>query len=173
MRIEMTGPPTSGKSSLVKALKAAGICRGVVDPLFPIPNVWKGFADFIDTVYANTTYKKLPGKTITSLTSAWKGSKRKGWAVFDELLILCGFSLAIRMPEYAEEYFQTVPLPELLIIMTAPNDVLMLRNEKRGEKNRPEKTMRCVVAHKKYLPILKERGCTILKINSSKRSANK
>jgi adenylate kinase family enzyme len=170
MRIEMAGPPTSGKSSLVKALKAMGIKRGPAGKIDRIPKQWKSFEDFVRRVYEGSSFQKLPDKTLASIAAGWKGSRHKKWMVFDELLILCGFSLAIRMPQYAKEYFETVPLPELLIVLSAKEDVLMKRNLARGEKNRPDKTMRCIEAHNKYLPILRRRKCRILRFDTSKLS---
>jgi tRNA uridine 5-carbamoylmethylation protein Kti12 len=167
MWIEMTGPPTSGKSSLVKRLKSVGIVRGPVGDPAKIPAEWKPFRDFVTQVYSKASFKKLPDKTLRALASAWKGQSSKKWMVFDELLILCGFSLAIRMPEYAEEYFSTVPLPTILVVLNASEKVLLERNLRRGDKNRPDKTRRCIDAHAKYLPILEERKCNILQFDTS------
>jgi thymidylate kinase len=168
MRIEMAGPPTSGKSSLVKALKAMGIERGPAGKIHKIPTQWKPFEEFVRRVYDGTSFQKLPDKTLASIAAGWRGSRAKKWMVFDELLILCGFSLAIRMPQYAKEYFETVPLPELLIVLSAKEETLMKRNLLRGEKNRPDKTLRCIEAHEKYLPILRKRKCRIMRFDTSK-----
>jgi len=172
MRIEMCGPPTSGKSSTVRSLKGRGVDWFSKKYNPRIPKEWGFFAEFINNVYKNTDYKKLPGKTLFSLAQCYQGSISKKWVVFDEALILCGFSLAIRLPEYAEEYFKIVPLPELLVVLTADHDTLKLRNEERKERNRYEKTLRCISAHEKYLPILQKRKCEIIKINTVKNTKN-
>ena len=171
MRIELIGPPTAGKSQLVKTLIKKGVLRGNKYAEIIIPKEWKKFSKFVNKVYKPTTYKKLPDKTLMSLTLAHEGGRFKKWVVYDELVMLCGFSMAIRIPEHAEEYFEKAPLPELLIVLSANEKILMNRNKQRGLKNRPDKTMRCINAHKKYLPILEKRNCPILKFDTSFRSS--
>jgi thymidylate kinase len=173
MRIEMIGPPTAGKSQLVRTLVKKGITRGAKTSKIIIPDKWRDFADFIIKVYKNTTYKKLPDKTLMSLTLADVGSSTNKWVIYDELVMLCGFSMAIRIPEHAEEYFKNAPLPELLIKLTANENTLIKRNLKRGPKNRPEKTKRCIDAHKTFLPILEKRNCPILEFDTTSETSEK
>jgi len=168
MRIEMCGPPTAGKSQLVKTLKQMGITRGPKTTNNSPPKEWFPFAEFVRETYKTTTYKKLPTKTLMSLASAWMGDKTPKPIVFDELVILCGFSMAIRLPkECSDRYFAEAPLPAILVYLTADNDILMKRNAARGERSRPEKTMRMVRACEHYVPVLKERGCRILTFDTS------
>lgn len=174
MRIEMCGPPTAGKSRLVKELRKTGIKRGPEGSLTKIPSAWRDFSTWVATTYSETSLKSLPDKTQRSLAAAWRGSKSKETMVFDELTILCGFSMAIRLPkEKTVYYFNNVPLPEVLIYLTAPPEVLHDRNIKRGAGNRWEKTKRCIAAHEKYIPLLKKRGCNIWTFDSSKASTVK
>ncbi len=173
MRIEMCGPPTAGKSSLVKALRKKGIKKGRIISAEKVPKEWMSFKQFVDDVYKDTTYQKLPTKTLESLASAWYGSKNKEWIVFDELLILCGFSLSIRFPEeLAYKYFESVPLPEILVYLFSSEKELLKRNLKRGEKNRPDKTLRCIEMCNKFIPVLEKRGCNILKYNTQKHTSD-
>jgi len=169
----MIGPPTAGKSRLVKELRKSGIKRGPEGNIKKIPKEWRFFAEMIDQFYKDTTLKSLPDKTRRSLAAAWIGSKSKEWMVFDELLILCGFSLAIRRPkEEAIQYFKNAPLPEVLIYLTAKTDILMERNRARGEGDRSSKTLRCIDAHEKFTPILYKRKCRIWKFDTEKYSTH-
>lgn len=171
MRIEMCGPPTAGKSQLVKELVKAGIQRGPKKVTAEPPKKWSSFSDFIRHAYSVKTFKKLPIKTLMSLSLADIGDKYSGHMVFDELVILCGFSMAIRFPkEYPDRYFAEAPLPGALIYLTADVNTLLERNLARGEKNRPEKTMRMVHACDQYIPVLKERGCNILTFDTTRTS---
>lgn len=171
MRIEMCGPPTAGKSQLVRELVKSGIQRGPKTSNAAPPKKWDDFSDFIRYAYSVKTFKKLPIKTLMSLALADVGDNYPGYMVFDELVILCGFSMAIRFPkEYSDRYFAEAPLPEFLIYLTADVNTLLKRNLERGEKNRPEKTMRMVHACNHYIPILKERGCNILEFDTTKTS---
>lgn len=171
MRIEMTGPPTAGKSSLVRSLRRQGIVKmNVVSELRKIPGKWSEFGNGVVDIYDQYTYKSLPLKTLNALAAAFDAKKNKKWIVFDEALILCGFSLAIRIPDHAEWYFKHVPLPDILVYLTAKKDVLFARNELRGDRSRPDKTLRCMRAHKQYMRILKKRRCNILKFNTSEHS---
>jgi len=172
MRIELTGPPTAGKSRLVKALKNRGVTRGPEGVIEKIPPEWEPFAGTVRKIYKETTFKSLPDKTLRSLAAAWIGDNYSKYMVFDELLILVGFSLAIRRPEYAVNYFNKVPLPEVLIILTANWRTLLSRNEARGDRSRPDKTTRCINAHKEYMPILEDRGCQILRYNTTNKSSD-
>lgn len=170
MRIEMCGPPTAGKSRLVKELVKRGIKRGPRSFPDQTPVEWQSFVNFVNDAYSGTSYKTLPSKTLASLGSAWVADNTIVPMVFDELVILCGFSMAIRFPsKYADRYFAEAPLPGILVYLTADIDTLMRRNEARGEKNRSEKTIRMMVACDKYIPVLKERGCKILMINTTNK----
>lgn len=169
MRIEMCGPPTSGKSTIVRGLRERDIRRGSRLSDSQTPKEWQSFVNFINQAYEKTDYKKLPTKTLSSLASAWAGDHSDKIVVFDELVILCGISMAIRLPkEYSIKYFSEAPLPGILIYLTADTETLLSRNEARGEKNRPEKTIRAIKACNEYIPILEERGCNILTFNTSK-----
>lgn len=174
MRIEMCGPPTSGKSTLARELKKRGIPRGTILPADQTPKKWQSFVNFINEVYGKTEYKSLPTKTLSSLASAYIADHIKEPRVFDELVILCGISMAIRLPkECSEKYFSEAPLPSVLVYLTADTKTLMLRNEIRGNKDRKEKipqwkekTLKAIDACNKYIPILKKRGCNILTFNT-------
>jgi thymidylate kinase len=168
MRIEMTGPPTAGKSSIVKSLRKRGMEKmSVVSVARKIPKKWGAFGKGVEEIYSQRSFKSLPLKTLNALAAAWDAKKSKDWIVFDEALILCGFSLAIRIPEEAEWYFKHVPLPDILVYVTASKDVLFARNELRGDRSRPDKTLRCMRAHKKYIRFLKARQCNILRFDTS------
>jgi tRNA uridine 5-carbamoylmethylation protein Kti12 len=174
MRIEMTGPPTAGKSRTVRELIKAGATRGPQGHSHSVPKKWVYFEKFIRETYAGTNYKALPDKTVRSLAACYVGDKSRQIMVFDEFLILCGFSMAIRLAEEpTTKYFETVPLPGILVHLTAPYDVLMARNEARGEKARPDKTTRMINAHEKYMPILERRGCRILTFDTSVKEPRK
>lgn len=171
MRIEMVGPPTSGKSSLVRALKEKGIRRGIILPPEDTPKQWQPFVNFINKTYEGTTYNSLSSKTLSSLATAWAGDRFIEPKVYDELVILCGISMAIRFPEeYANKYFAEAPLPSILVYLTANKNTLVHRNKLRGEKSRVDKTLRAVDACHRYIPVLEERGCNILKFNTSNTS---
>lgn len=169
----MCGPPTAGKSRTVRAIRREGIHRGPKDEGHKFPKPWRSFEKFVNEVYEGSRHPSLHAKTLRSLGLAWYGDKREKPFVFDELLILCGFSMAIRFKdEYAQRYFEEVPLPAILVNLTAPRDVLMARNEQRKDKSRPEKTDRCIEAHAKFLPILVARGCNILTFDTSMISSS-
>lgn len=172
MRIEMCGPPTAGKSKLVQAIKKLSVKRGSPGKIEKIPEQWIDFANFIRTVYKDTTYQTLPDKTLKALAAAWQGDQYKGLLVYDELTILCGFSMAIRMSKkQTSYYFKNVPLPGVLVNLTANISVLEKRNIARGEKNRIEKTKRCIEMHNKYLSFLRKRKCRILTFDTGKESS--
>lgn len=177
MRIEITGPPTSGKSRLVKAFKKThAVERGPRGNIDKIPRSWRGFADFIRRAYAPSPYVGMRDKTLRALASAWLASRpkaQKRFFVFDELVIVAGFSMAIRLPEeHTITYLHECPMPEFLIILDAPLPLLLERNQRRGEGDRPEKTVRSYYAHKKYLPLIKKRKCVILKYNTAHKSSD-
>lgn len=174
----MTGPPTSGKSTIASMLsKRQGFARGdwrkgqlnkIPDQ---IPDQWRSFADLVKDIYQGTRHEKMFEKTLRSLVVAWEYQNDRAFIVSDEALINCGFSLAIRMPdnpEYTEQYFNQVPLPDLLVMLTAEDRILQKRNQARGERDRWEKTQRSIDAHHKFLPLLYGRGCRILEFNTGK-----
>lgn len=173
MRLETTGAPTTGKTSFLRALSGHGHKKVPVktEHLEQIPPKWSSFGEGVKAIYDGTNYKTLPIKTLNALAYAYEARKTKGWKVFDEALILCGFSLAIRMPDHAEWYFRHVPLPDILVYLVAEKDDLMARNALRGDRSRPDKTLRCIRAHKKYMRILRARKCNIMQFNTSKISA--
>jgi len=173
MRIEMTGPPTAGKSRLVRELVKQGVPKGVVGEIKNIPKEWEPFAGTVRKIYNGTSYKSLPDKTLRAIAAAYVGDKHKGLMVYDELLILVGFSLAIRMPEFAMKYFNKVPLPGALIMLNADWETIKARNEERGDRSRPDKSKRCIRSHKIYLPVLENRGCRIMRFNTANLGAEK
>jgi len=166
MRIELTGAPTAGKSTLVRSLVREGMRMGKNINLNKIPPHWDFFANIIRDIYKVYDFPKLFNKTLKALAASWVADILPQPIVFDEHIILCGFSLAVRRPELAMRYFENVPLPKLLIFLSPSKQILMERNEARGERSHIDKTNRCIKAHEEYIPLLRKRGCNILILDS-------
>ena len=166
MRIEMFGPPTSGKSSLVRELTMMGIGRGYIMEGEKIPKQWEPFKANIEKAYIeHPGLKTLPGKSINALHTAAYGDKFKGWIVYDELVALCGISMAIRHDPW-QWYFEQMPMPALLVVLECSEQTLINRNKARAERSRIDKTMRAVSKIRYIMPILDKRGANILKLNT-------
>lgn len=170
----MVGPPASGKTSTVRALAALGVTRGPkgVQPI-KIPKVWRRFGKFIRNAYKGTSHEntRLPVKTLEGLTAAWVGENSDIPMVFDEHVILNGFSMETRYPGTGKKYFAYCPLPDILVSLNAGDSVFYKRchkRELRSGRNRYEKAMRFKQAIATYLPLLKERGCNVLEFDSGK-----
>ena len=169
----MVGPPASGKSSIVRALIDLGIERGPKGNANEIPKCWRKFAKYILNSYKGTSHEltRLPVKSLEGLAAAWIGDNSKMPMVFDELVILNGFSMAVRYPYRAKRYFEQCPLPVVLVSLTADDEVFRKRGRKRelrSGKGRYDKSLRFKYYIKTYLPLLKERGCHILEFDSGK-----
>jgi hypothetical protein len=174
MRIEFIGPPTTGKSTLHKHLATKGIHRAFIEygRSVEIPESWKPFADKVSASYSDTNlFRKrlaqLPDKTINALKSAYRSEYYPGHIVFDELVAQCGISMAIRHKGDWSWYFEEMPLPGLLVVLSAPKEVLIERNELRQERSRVKKTLRAVKVMPKILSILKARNCNMIELDTS------
>jgi len=173
MRIEMVGPPAAGKTSIVRALAGLGIERGPKNgPGIP-PKEWRRFAKFILNSYKGTSHEKtrLPIKSLEGLANAWVGDNSGVPMVFDECVILNGFSMATRYPHRAKKYFEQCPLPAILVVLNADDEVFLKRSkqrEKRSGRGRYEKSLRFKFYIDMYLPLLKERGCNVMEFDSGR-----
>jgi hypothetical protein len=173
MRIEMVGPPASGKSSVVRALIALGIERGPRGDPERIPKQWYQFKKFILNAYKGTSHEhtRLPIKSLEGLAAAWVGDNSSIPMVFDEHVILNGFSMETRYPGTGKKYFEMCPLPDILVSLWADDNIFFKRNRKREwrkGRNRYEKSIRFKLAIDEYLPLLKSRGCNIMEFDSGK-----
>lgn len=176
MRIEMLGPPTSGKTSLVRELICQGIGAGSPHSYKIIPKKWNAFADRIRETYDDRElFKKqlqtLPTKTLNALGTAYYGDKFKGPVVYDELVALCGLSLAIRHKGDWQWYFEEMPMPGLLVVLECSDETVISRNQARGDRNRTAKSLRAFHKMPEIIEILKKRkGGKILFLNTDKLS---
>jgi hypothetical protein len=173
MRIEMVGPPASGKSTIVRALVNLGVKEGPRGNPGDIPKGWHKFAKYIVGSYKGTSHEntRLPTKSLEGLAAAWVGDNSSVPMVFDELVILNGFSLATRYPYRAKRYFEQCPLPAILVSLNADDDVFRKRGDKRelrSGKGRYEKSLRFKYYIDIYLPLLKERGCNVLEFDTGR-----
>ena len=168
MRIEFIGAPTSGKSTIHRILINAGLkeARRIVVE-HPIETE---FHRFIKDAYGRTTFERLPDKTLWSLDAARFADESEQRYVFDEGLMQCGVSMGIRLPEHEQHYFEHCPLPHLLVYLHTKESRLILRNQERGERSRPEKTIRAIECIKRVIPILESRGCNIIKLDTGRQS---
>jgi len=174
MRIEMAGPPAVGKSTLVRTLRERGAKEGVRGDPEKIPKVWRPFAKLILESYKGTSHEttRVPIKSLEGLAAAWVGDNSEDILVYDELVVLNGFSMAIRYPDKAPAYFAQAPLPALLVNLYADIEVLLKRTHKRdsrrGRNDHSGKTIRCVEAHNRFMPLLEQRGCRIMHFDTGK-----
>ena len=180
MRIEMFGPPTSGKSALVRELRRRGLATGKLSleaDRSVLPQAWQAFADKLDWLYDAEgssplagKFQVLPNKTLGALSAAAEAAALPWPVVYDELVMQCGLSIAIRVgtDEAAWRwYFETAPLPDLLVSMTAPVEVLTARNADRGDRDRTSKTLRTLKPARRALEILNGRDCPIREFDTS------
>lgn len=173
MRIEMLGPPTAGKSTIVRALVKGGIAQG--RKIGEIPLEWRVFADKILTIYATrSNFKKqitrLSHKTLDVLAWAHNGDIADRPYIYDELVAQYGLSLAIRTRSDWTWYFEEMPLPGLLVVLSASRNVLFERNVQRGDRNRPKKTISCLNRLSSIVRILHRRDCNMLKFDTGEKS---
>lgn len=169
MRLEMLGPPTAGKTTIWRGLRARGLLIGRWDESArPSPN--DAFAARVRETYALEPYEKLPDKTLSALVAAKKADKNKQLVVFDELVVQCGLSLAIRIKSDWTWYFHEMPLPKHLLVLDAPVEELLKRNLARGAKNRAEKTLRAVGMMPIIRTLLVNRSVPLIEYDTSRVS---
>ena len=171
MRIEMLGPPTAGKSSLVRELVLSGIGKGNVQYHAPIPQTWESFAKRIESTYSDRMlFKKrlqsLPEKTLNALSTAHYGDQFKGPVVYDELVALCGLSMAIRHSDNWHWYFEQMPMPGLLVVLECSLDTIIKRNQARGERDRTKKSIRAFDKMAEIKPLIEKRGGNVIYLNT-------
>ena len=176
----MLGPPTAGKSTIVRALIKGGIAHG--RRTGDIPLEWRAFADKILTPCATRSYLKNPDsryykkpllrlqhKTLDALAWAYNGDIADRPYIYDELVAQYGLSLAIRTRSDCAWYFEEMPLPGLLVVLSASRDVLLERNVQRGHSNRPKKTISCLNRLSSIIRILNRRDCNMLKFDTGEK----
>jgi len=172
MRIEMFGPPTSGKSTVVRQLSQFGVACGQYGDENEIPPEWKWFSKrvrmaFLDRKVFKKQLEKLPGKSLAALAGAYAADQVKYPVVCDEFVAMCGLSMAIRSWKDCIWYFEDMPLPSLLVVLNAPFEVLVQRNLQRGVRSRVKKTERTLPFLAAALEILKRRGCRVMEFDTS------
>ena len=176
MRVEMFGPPTVGKSTLCRALRKFDIAHNTLGH-GRVPDTWLPFAEKISAVYNDQALFKKRGpflpdkflrKTLQALATAGNADCFSYPVTYDELVVQCGLSMAIRLLGDWSWYFRELPLPGLLVVLTAPDKTLMERNRQRGYyRDHSEKTMRVVRVMPKILDILHDRQCPMLEFDTS------
>ncbi len=175
----MFGPPTVGKSALCRALRELGIAHNILSH-DRVPEAWLPFAEKIGAVYNDPALFNRRGpflpdkflrKTLRALATAGNADRSSYPVTYDELVVQCGLSMAIRLLGDWSWYFRELPLPGLLVVLTAPDETLMERNRQRGNRDHSEKTMRVVNTVPKILAILRERQCPMLEFDTSTLAA--
>jgi hypothetical protein len=126
------------------------------------------FHRFVRNVYSKTTFERLPDKTLNALDVAKVADESDNWIAFDEGVMQCGVSMGIRVQEHEQFYFENCPLPKALIYLHTKESRLLHRNIQRGERNRPEKTIRALECIDRVMPILEGRGCNIIRFDTGR-----
>ncbi len=176
MLIEMFGPPTSGKTTLVKELRKFGIMSSHHNVEDQIPESSQPFAVKLANIYHDVNafhdidkIDQVAYKTQASIAAAHRGKLDKYPLMFDELVVQCGMSFAIRIASDWTWYFEEMPLPDLLVVLTAHRQVLIKRTQLRGKVHRIEKTGTCFDLMKPMLKILEKRNCPMIKFNTQNK----
>ena len=173
MLIEMFGVPTSGKSTLIREIRKFGmVTSGFIDNE-SIPDKWNCFAKHITETYDNPTIfntdkglGKIKNNTLRALAAAYRGTTYDYPIVFDELVAQYGMSLAIRLECEWDWYFNEMPLPGLLVYLTAHRTVLLKRTQNRGKVIKIQKMERCMDCAPIIIDILRRRNCQILELDT-------
>jgi hypothetical protein len=148
-RVELIGPPGVGKTTIFRAACDVRVRPGVPfwrTQEFQARGFYSGWSEFqalIGEAYAgcpedDNIHIRRRDATFDALRMARKITAAKGddLVLCDESLCQRGLSLALSRPgssEWVCKYFDNVPLPSAVVVLTAPREVIEARNAERGE----------------------------------------